>query len=261
MFRRDKIIKELTQPLRGLGRRIAALHGTIIDRYFGDPITQGTLLPEAADSRDRGFSPWSVQPLFLREQSFFYGESYLLRGNQAIAPAPSLRIPEAIFRELVYYFSRLSREMQVMGFIEKDEHNVFTLTELVVPPHRAGFVHANLDQDAFVPWLDLLEAEKKDITKLRFQGHSHGTLDAYFSGTDVTTIREAYTEGLVDWMVHLVGNQRGHFHARLDLYKPFPLSIGLPIMIESPKFVHTESEEKFWLKKFRDARKLQRRRS
>ena len=157
----------------------------------------------------------------------------------------------------MYYFSRLPKEMQVMGFVERDEDNVFSVTELIVPPHSAGSAHADLDQSAaFSHWLDQLEAAGKDITKLRFQGHSHGRLDAYFSDTDIGTIRDAYTDDLVDWMVHLVGNQRGKFLARLDIYKPFPLSIGLPIMIESPQFSHTPDEEKLWLEKFLDARKL-----
>ncbi len=179
--------------------------------------------------------------------SFFYGEAYLLHGGQAIVPPPSLRLPEAVFRELAYYFSMLSQEMQVMGFVEKTRKNEFLLMELAVPPQRAGFAHADLDQNAFVAWLDALEADGKDVTKLRFQGHSHGVMDAYFSSTDVATIREAYS---ANWMVSLVGNQAGSFLARLDVFEPVPVSIGLPIVIESPRFAHSAEEAASWQKKF-----------
>ena len=245
--------------LRDLGKRIVKFHEDLLDSALGETRIEATHRSESITD-EKGLSQSSFLPLFPQRTSFFYGESYLLRDSQAIAPSPVFLVPESVFRELVYHFSRMPKEMQVMGFVEKDEHNIFTLTELVIPPHVAGYAHADLDQGVFDAWLDVLEAEGKDIVKLRFQGHSHGEMDAYFSGTDMKTIRDAYTAELVEWMIHLVGNQRGKFLARLDIYKPVQLSIGLPLMIESPKFSHSEGEEAVWQKKLADARRLKRRR-
>ncbi len=190
------------------------------------------------------------EPLFFRRQSsygllFGWGAQIIL-GDDAIAPSPCLVLPDALFRELHYHFSVSVKEFQLMGMVRHDPHNRFVVDEWVFNPHTAGSAHADIDQDTFPLWLDMLEEQGKDLNMLRVQVHSHGILDAYFSFTDVATIRDAYS---CDWMISIVGNKVGAMFARLDIYKPIPVSMSLPIVLESPQFGGTQVEEAAWKEK------------
>lgn len=177
-----------------------------------------------------------------REFPFGYG-AQLLVGRDAIAPTPRLILSDALFRELHYYFSTHYAEFQLMGLVEQEASNRFVIKEWVHNPHTAGIGHADLDQGLFPQWLDLLEREGKDIRLLRVQVHSHGMLDAYFSSIDVATIRDAYS---CNWMISIVGNRAGTIYARLDVYDPVPLSISMPIVVESLQFLNSDEERNEW---------------
>ncbi|TSC68935.1 MAG: hypothetical protein G01um101466_259 [Parcubacteria group bacterium Gr01-1014_66] len=189
-----------------------------------------------------------------RSQEYVFGyDAQLLVGEYAIASAPRLILSDALFRELHYYFSTSVIEFQLMGLVQQEEDNRFVVKEWVHNPHTAGVVHADLDQDTFPQWLDMLEQEGKDIRLLRVQVHSHGMLDAYFSSVDIATILDAYA---CDWMISIVGNRAGMILARLDVYEPVPLSISLPIIVESPQFVYSDEEKNTWQQKRNRANKF-----
>ena len=117
--------------------------------------------------RPRSFSSYEYP------QGLAYGwGAQLLSGAQAIASLPCLVLPDALFRELHYYFSTSAKEFQIMGFVAQEVGNRFVMTEWVFPPHTAGASHAHLDEDAFPAWLDTLERQGKDIRMLRVQAHS-----------------------------------------------------------------------------------------
>ena len=177
-----------------------------------------------------------------REFTLGYGAQLLTHGN-AIAPMPRLVLSDSLFRELYYYFSTSRLEFQLMGLVRQEAGNRFVMQEWVHNPHTAGVAHADMDQDAFPRWLDLLEQEGKDIRLLRVQVHSHGILEAYFSPMDVSTIRDAYS---CNWMISIVGNQAGVILARLDVYEPVALSVSLPISIEYPQFIGNDTEKDAW---------------
>ena len=174
-----------------------------------------------------------------------YG-AQLLVGNDAIESAPRLILSDALFRELHYYFSASDMEFQLMGLVRQECGNRFVVSEWLHNPHSAGVSHADMDQDAFPAWLDALERQGKDIRLLRAQVHSHGVLEAYFSSTDVATIRDAYS---CSWMISIVGNRAGAIFARLDVYEPVPLSMSIPIIVEFLQVISSEEEKRIWQKK------------
>ncbi len=180
---------------------------------------------------------------------FNFGNARLIEDNQAIAPQPRLVMSETVFRELLYYMRRFRGEGQVMGFIDVHKDNAFIVSELVIPPHTAGPASADLDQDKFPFWLESLVESGKDVTKLRMQGHSHGDIASYFSAEDIDTIREEYA---CDWMVSVVGNRLGIFHARLDIYRPIPISISLPMFVENLTTYAEPNEILAWSSKLED---------
>ncbi len=152
----------------------------------------------------------------------------LLAGHEAAGPTPQLVLPLVIYQQLACCLSSTEREFQLMGFVEHDQ-GVFTISELVVPPHWGDAEQALMDQDAFAAFLSTQEAAGKDVGKLRLQMHSHSTANAYFSPQDIDAIRTAYA---CDWMVSLVGNQKLDLVARLDVFAPITLSVMMPIFID-----------------------------
>lgn len=154
-----------------------------------------------------------------------------LKGQQAIAPPPRLLFPQEVFQQLDFYYLTHKTEFQLMGLVVNDARNEFTVTELVLNDHSAGYAHADIDQNAFPELLDRLQKNGKDITALRFQAHSHGVIPATFSKQDLDTIGNAYA---CDWMISFLGNVDRNYKARLDVFEPIPLSIALPIFVLFP---------------------------
>ncbi|MBU6500900.1 MAG: hypothetical protein KGJ89_02140 [Patescibacteria group bacterium] len=157
-------------------------------------------------------------------------EAALISYPNAIRLLPKLVLASDVFRQLSCYYRSIRCEFQLMGFVEREDENVFRVTELAINPQYVGITHADNDTLMFSDFLRELELRGKDIGNLRLQAHSHGMLESYFSCRDVDTICDSYA---CDWMISMVGNIRLDLKARLDIFEPVPLSISLPIFVES----------------------------
>lgn len=169
----------------------------------------------------------------------------LLCQGQTIAPMPRLVFSLQAFQKLNFYYRTQRQEFQTFGLVDNND-NTFVVTEIVVNEQSVGFAHADLDEEAFPAFLDRLEREGKDITKLRFQAHSHGMIDAYFSVQDLRAIK-GYA---CNWMISMVGNIRGNMRARLDIFEPLVVSIALPIFIQMDRPSCGQTE--VWTKELQD---------
>ncbi len=178
----------------------------------------------------------------------FYGWASVLQGDQAIARSPRLVIRPAIWRELFFYFLQTQVEIQVSGFMTRDEDNLLEIKELAIPPHSGSIGHADLDQNACSRWLDALEKAGKDTRLLRCDIHSHGNMPVFFSEDDMDTIRE---DTVIDWVVNIVGNRRGELLGRLDIFEPIPLSLSLPIFVEPSMEASSKEEIALWREKLK----------
>ena len=92
--------------------------------------------------------------------------------------------------------------------------------------------HTELDDEAVAALLVELDAMGVDTGTVRFWWHSHGTMQAFWSGTDDECI-----EGLGNdsYMVSLVTNKRRQDRIRVDQYTPLRLTID-----EVPLQLHLE---------------------
>lgn len=176
-------------------------------------------------------------------------EASLISGPEAMQYLPQLFFAADAFRQLSCYYRSIQSEFQLMGFVEHNpEESIFRVTELAINAQHAGIAHAHNDVREFADFLQKLELQGKDVGKLRLQAHSHGRIEAYFSQTDVGTIRDSYA---CDWMISMVGNLELHLLARLDIFEPVPLSISLPIFVEPDTSVlsphDVKIEEVAWL--------------
>ena len=71
--------------------------------------------------------------------------------------------------------------------------------------------------------------QKRPPEAFRFWWHSHASHETYFSPTDEATIAGF---DHAPWWLSFVGNHRGSYEARLDIF-PFPAS-GIPIRVTKP---------------------------
>lgn len=77
---------------------------------------------------------------------------------------------------------------------------------------------ADLDPQSIAKFLDeIMQTEPDTLSQWRVWWHSHGTMSAFFSGTDTGTI-ESSTE--FEWLISVVGNKEGDIKARFDMYEP-----------------------------------------
>jgi len=80
----------------------------------------------------------------------------------------------------------------------------------------------------------LLKAVRSGLAPetLKFWWHSHGSMGVFWSGTDDGTA-EKFNNG---WMLSAVGNKRGEYLVRLDLYEPIRLTLdGLRFEVREPE--------------------------
>ena len=91
-------------------------------------------------------------------------------------------------------------------------------------------MRVEMDPKALNRFVYELVRDGGDASSLKFQWHSHVLLPAYFSAEDLETIA-GY---LNDYMISFVGNQQDEYRCRLDLFKPFQLSLELPLLVRVP---------------------------
>jgi hypothetical protein len=126
----------------------------------------------------------------------------------------------------IFSFVRVARgEVNGMGIVEKIG-NDFLISDVFILDQDASAAHAEIDPMA----LNRLVAERADYDKLRFQWHSHVNMPAKFSGVDTATIAN-YAGYFGDFMISFVGNKRGEYSCRLDLFKPFYVGFEVPLTI------------------------------
>jgi hypothetical protein len=80
----------------------------------------------------------------------------------------------------------------------------------------------------------LLEAVRADIdpSGLKMWWHSHSNMGAFWSGTDEITA-SSFSNG---WMLSLVGNKRGEYRIRLDIYEPLRITLDeLELQLHYPE--------------------------
>lgn len=130
------------------------------------------------------------------------------------------------FRKLQLYIERCPMEIGGLGRVEIPNPeelrvvDVFTLDQVVT---RAS---TTLDPDAVADLVTTAVRSGDDPSTYRCWWHSHGDMPAYFSQTD----RETIARFSGDFLVSIVGSRRGEFACRLDILRPFEVSLVVPLV-------------------------------
>ncbi len=158
-----------------------------------------------------------------------YPSSFL--SQPGAPPLPRLLLPLPAASKLEAYIVCAMSEISGLGTLVYNGADIVVDT-LHLLDQICTSSSTDLNPDAVADLMYQFIQSGEDLGKLRLWWHSHYVSPTFWSETDNPTIdRFGASKG---WMVSLVGNCAGDRLARLDLFKPFRLTIPLEIQIIIP---------------------------
>jgi len=141
-------------------------------------------------------------------------------------------------------------EIGGMSVVIQDEDGDWTIQEPVILKQEIGSTTCDLDKEELAKYYTQMAVKYKD-TNFRFcWWHSHHTMKAFWSGTDLSSIEE-YGEGESDLSFALVVNLKEEYKCRVSVWKPVEIHqdvelniIGKDNEIEIPLDIVTEVKAK-----------------
>jgi proteasome lid subunit RPN8/RPN11 len=119
-------------------------------------------------------------------------------------------------------------EITSIGMIDILSSRELIVPEIFIPEQKVSPGFSNFKEGALNKIVfDALRAGK-NTALMNFRWHSHGTGSVFFSGTDLRDIEE--WKG--DWVVNLVTNIYGKHIARIDMFKPFRITMEIKVVID-----------------------------
>jgi len=128
----------------------------------------------------------------------------------------------------------------------EDEDGDWELKDPVIVKQKISGSNCVLDKDELALYYTKVGTKLKNKNFRFVWWHSHHTMDAFWSGTDLTAIKE-YSDG--DFSFALVVNLKEEYKLRVSVWKPFEIheDVDLTIMSKAkkiPKSIEKEVEEK-----------------
>ena len=136
-----------------------------------------------------------------------------------------------------------------MLLAELDKENNWKLFNPVILKQEISGHNTTLDQDALIEYyVDTYSDFKQKKRKIRFVWwHSHHTMDAFWSGTDLSAMEE-FNKG--DMSFSLVINLKQEYKLRVNIFKPFRMAEDVELRINRkdkslyiPKRIQDECEK------------------
>lgn len=104
---------------------------------------------------------------------------------------------------------------------------VLVVKDVKIFDQEVSHGHADLDPESIAKFInEVMQNEPDTLSEWRLWWHSHGSMNAFFSGTDTGTI-ESSTE--YEWLVSVVTNHEGDLVARFDMYEPVRVTKELSV--------------------------------
>lgn len=139
-------------------------------------------------------------------------------------------------RKLELYIEECPAEIGGLGLVEVRGPDELVVTDVFALKQRVTSVSTVLDPEALADFVTRQAREGVDLGRLRCWWHSHADMQAFFSGTDRATI-DRFTG---EFLVSIVGNRQGHLLGRLDLFQPFRLTVGVPVVCREAADLRSE---------------------
>ena len=141
-------------------------------------------------------------------------------------------------------------EIGGMSIVTQDKDGDWTIQEPVIMKQEIASTTCDLDKEELAKYYTQMAVKYKD-TNFRFcWWHSHHTMSAFWSGTDLSSIEE-YGEGESDLSFALVVNLKEEYKCRVSVWKPVEIHqdvelniIGKEDTVEIPLDIVTEVKAK-----------------
>lgn len=130
------------------------------------------------------------------------------------------------FQRLKIYIDLCPVEISGLGEVELRGDRL-VVTDLFLIPQTGTPSETELDPEHLCEFLAKHLLQGREPASLRVWWHSHGGMDVNWSRTDQETIGKFPG----DFLISIVGNQRGEFLCRLDIFAPSPQTLNdLPLV-------------------------------
>lgn len=137
--------------------------------------------------------------------------------------------------KLDLYIRLSDTEVSGVGRVTLLERGSFLVDDVFILEQECSWSETALDQEALARFLEEFVAKGERPSGLRLWWHSHRDWDVFWSRRDERTIR-CFN---VPWLISVVGNRRGDYLARLDVFEPAHLTRD-----KIPVDVYLEADEK-----------------
>jgi len=161
-------------------------------------------------------------------------------------------------------YIELAKPDEITGFglaeIIKDG-NAVLITDIFIISQKVSSASAEIKPRDIADFLEEFIKEGKNPANIRVWWHSHPfSHHPHYSGIDETTMKTINSN--VDWFVYILGGGDGEYNVRVDILRPFKLSlenlsleIFVPISEEMRSVLEKEVREKVkrspWLLEYR----------
>lgn len=139
---------------------------------------------------------------------------------------PQVLITPLALQKLNSFIDLCDVEISGLGIVEKVGELSFLIKDVFTLRQSGSGGGTKLHDDAVGELMGKYLAENKKLEELKLWWHSHVNFNVFWSSTDWRTAR-CFSN---NWMLCIVGNKKGEYLARLDIYEPFPMVIDqIPI--------------------------------
>lgn len=171
-----------------------------------------------------------------------------LKTNTINHEIPTLYFAPHAWSKMNTYIAVCGKEVAGFGVLDKVD-NGFVVSDVFIVEQEVSDGHADIDSNSLASLAEKFIAEGKEdyLGKMNMWWHSHVMMEAFFSTRDVTTINKWPD---TDYLISVVGNKKGEFSCRLDLWRPFrmavdmPMAVGLSMGVEEMEALKKEVEDK-----------------
>ncbi|OQX52709.1 MAG: hypothetical protein B5M48_04770 [Candidatus Omnitrophica bacterium 4484_213] len=140
---------------------------------------------------------------------------------EIIENAPRALITPEAKQRLDLYIKLASYEISGLGKVQPINQRDIFISDVFILEQEVSFDSTELDSKTLSKWLTKIVQEGKNPVHYKCWWHSHNDMRVFWSNTDRATIEKFGS----DWMVSIVGNKRGDYLVRLDIFQPFRLTV------------------------------------
>ncbi|MBN1119788.1 MAG: Mov34/MPN/PAD-1 family protein [Anaerolineae bacterium] len=152
---------------------------------------------------------------------------------------PALSIPPYLLARIFAYADTcLGFEVSGFGLVDvSDNRRRIVVEDVFLLKQRVTTSSVHIEPADMADFLSQMVTQGYDVGRLRFWFHSHGTMPAFHSATDMETLHQAL--GNAPWFVSLVVNNSGQMDARLVVNQPIKLTLR-----DLPVILHIDSQQR-----------------